>query len=92
MIETIRNRYFLHIMHSGNEEKKQELLRKRVAHLGENARIYSDQFGAEPYLIWIGDNVIVASDVQFIEHDASYYNVYRYLNEKPDVRGEKWGL
>lgn len=78
-------------MHSGNEVRKEKLLRERVAYLGERSRIYSDDFGAEPWLLSIGNDVIVASGVSFIEHDASYYTAFRYLGEKADVKGEKMG-
>lgn len=91
MINALKKRYFMYVIHSNNEKRKEKILRRHIAHLGSNSRIYSDQFGAEPYLLWIGNNVIVASGVRFIEHDASYYNMYRVLNEKADIKGEKMG-
>lgn len=90
-VSKIKNRMFMTIMHSGNEKKKEKVLRKKIAHLGTNSKIFSDSFGAEPYLLWIGDNVIVASGVKFIEHDASYYNVHRYINRSAPIQGEKMG-
>jgi len=91
IIQTIKNRWFLHVMHSGNERKKGQLLKKRLAHVGKNCRIYSDSFGTEPWLIWLGNDIIVASGVAFIEHDASYYTAYRYLEEKANPETEKMG-
>lgn len=91
LINKIENRYFLYVMHSENDLKKEKILRKKIAHLGNNSRIYSDKFGSEPWLVSIGDDVIVASGVSFIEHDASYYSVYRYLGEIPNVFAEKKG-
>lgn len=91
LVEKIRNRYFMFVMHSGNEDKKEKVLRKKLAFLGENSRVYSDQFGTEPWLLSIGNNVIVASGVMFIEHDASYYTAYRYMNKKFNVNTEKMG-
>lgn len=91
IIQIIKNRWFLHIMHSENEKKKERMLRKRVAHIGENCRIYSDFLGAEPWLLWLGNDVIIASGVKFIEHDASYYTAYRFLGEKANPKNEKMG-
>lgn len=91
LIRKLRNRYFSYVMHSGNDIRKEKELRKILYYLGENTRIYSDFFGAEPWLISIGSDTIVASGVKFIEHDASYYNAYRFLNKKAIPQGEKMG-
>lgn len=87
----IEDKIFRYVMHSGNEKRKEQLLKRYIAHIGNGSRIYSDTFGSEPYLIWVGDNVIVASGVRFIEHDASYYTAYRYLKEEARVENEKMG-
>ena len=39
--------------------------------VGDNCRIYTRNFGSEPFLIKIGDNVTVTTGVQFITHDGS---------------------
>lgn len=78
-------------MHSDNESRKEQLLRKILAHVGKNCRIYSDSFGAEPWLLWLGNDIIVASGVVFIEHDASYYTAYRALGEIANPETEKMG-
>jgi acetyltransferase-like isoleucine patch superfamily enzyme len=39
--------------------------------VGEGCRIYSLSFGAEPWLISMGDRVTITSGVQFINHDGS---------------------
>lgn len=41
--------------------------------------LYTLNFGAEPYLISIHDNVICAADVRFVNHDVSVFNVARLL-------------
>ena len=89
----IEDRIFKFVMHSGDEKKKRSALKRQVAHIGNGTRIFTDSFGAEPYLLWIGDNVIVASGVKFIEHDASYYTAYRYLKEvgRAEPEHEKMG-
>ena len=91
LAQKIKNRMFMITMHSGDEKKKEKALREKIAFLGKRSRIFSDSFGAEPYLLWIGNDVIVASGVKFIEHDASYYNVHRYLDKNAVTQGEKMG-
>ena len=59
-------------------ERKELLLRKICYHVGTNTRICNNDFGTEPYMISIGNDVIVAAGVKFIEHDASYFNMCRY--------------
>ncbi|MFZ5807381.1 MAG: acyltransferase [Verrucomicrobiota bacterium] len=39
--------------------------------VGKNCRIFNTYFGTEPWLIRLGDRVVIASSVQFITHDAS---------------------
>jgi len=39
--------------------------------IGKDCRIYSMQFGSEPYLITIGNHVTISNDVQFITHDGA---------------------
>lgn len=63
--------------------KKWNRMQYRIYHLkkigttiGENAWIFSDDIEtAEPYLVTIGNNVMIANDVSFTTHDASasYY-------------------
>lgn len=49
-------------------------------HVGKNVAIYTDDFGFEPYLIHIDDNVTIAAQAMLVTHDASCYNIRRYLN------------
>jgi acetyltransferase-like isoleucine patch superfamily enzyme len=41
------------------------------ATIGSNCLLIGEDYGTEPYLVTIGENVIVALGVQFITHDAS---------------------
>jgi acetyltransferase-like isoleucine patch superfamily enzyme len=41
------------------------------ANIGENCRVYTKNFGSEPFLITIGNNVTITSGVKFITHDGS---------------------
>lgn len=72
-------------------DKRNELLRSEFWHIGNNSYICTDWFGNEPYLIWIGDNVIVAGGVRFNNHDASCWCAYRNLDIKVGQRHEKVG-
>lgn len=53
--------------------------------LGKNVRIYSNIFSDECFLIEIGDNSTISSDVKLITHDSSIGKVY--LN-KTDLFGK----
>lgn len=39
--------------------------------VGNNCRVYTTNFGSEPFLITIGNNVTVTSGVKFITHDGT---------------------
>jgi len=39
--------------------------------VGKNSRIYTLDFGSEPFLVSIGDSTTVSSQVRFITHDGS---------------------
>lgn len=39
--------------------------------LGKNCRVYTIDWGSEPFLITIGDNVTITYGVKFITHDGS---------------------
>ncbi|WP_208347307.1 acyltransferase [Pseudaestuariivita rosea] len=49
----------------------QSLARKSGVTVGQNCRILTKDFGSEPFLITIGDNVTVSGDVKFINHDGA---------------------
>lgn len=60
--------------------------------LGENCRIYIKNWGAEPFLITIGDRVTITSGVRLITHDGSTClfrdkNGYRYQKYMPITIG-----
>lgn len=50
---------------------RQRALRYGVK-MGKNCRLMSLDFSSEPYLIEMGDHVLVASHVQFITHEAGW--------------------
>lgn len=50
--------------------------RSQGIELGKNVRIYSNIFSDEGFLISIGDNTTISSDVKLITHDASIGKVF----------------
>lgn len=59
--------------------KVAELMRPHFYYLGKNVMLYTTNFGTEPYLISIDDNVSVAAGVCFINHDISCFHMADYL-------------
>ncbi|WP_350016677.1 acyltransferase [Rhodanobacter sp. IGA1.0] len=59
------------------------LARKLGVSVGEGCRIYTRQFGSEPFLVTIGKRVTVTSGVQFITHDGSTWLIR-------DVKGRRF--
>lgn len=55
-------------------------MRKYMYHVGDGVQLWATNFGTEPYLISIDDNVNVAAGVRFINHDVSAINLSKYLN------------
>lgn len=47
-------------------------LRKMGVRVGEECRIYSSNFGGEPWLIRLGNRVCVANDVTFVNHQLNW--------------------
>jgi acetyltransferase-like isoleucine patch superfamily enzyme len=64
--------------------------RKIGVQIGEGCRIYTTQFGSEPFLIKIGNKVTITSGVKFITHDGSTWLMRdekgrRYLFQRIDI-------
>ena len=53
-----------------------QYFRKKGIKCGKNCNILSDICTKEPFLISIGDNVTISSNVHFITHDASVAKVF----------------
>lgn len=81
--KVIKKIKYLQLKHS-SPEKRPELLRKQLYHIGNGVRLWTYYFGTEPYLISIHDNVTVASEVRFINHDVSAITIHRYLGLPDD--------
>src|SRR3989338_4277419 len=67
---------------SYNEFTIENYLRKKVCLIGKGNRIYTKNFGSEPYLVKIGNHCTIAAGVLFITHDGGTW-VFR--NEIPNL-------
>lgn len=56
----------------GSQETVIRTLRAMGVRVGERCRIYTINFGTEPWLIRIGDHVCVSNDVTFVNHDLNW--------------------
>ncbi len=65
LIQKLKLRY-------GSEETVVRTLRAMGVRIGERCRIYTANFGAEPWLIRIGDHVCISNDVTFVNHGLNY--------------------
>ena len=52
-------------------------------HIGENVLFCTSKIGTEPGLITIGNDVIIASDTQFVNHDMSLTTIDNYFKSSP---------
>ena len=64
-----------------------DFFRKNGMSTGEDCHIYSNILPAEPYLVSIGDNVTISSEVIFVTHDNSiikinplWPNIFGFIN------------
>lgn len=70
-------------------KKKKDRL-KKLAQIGENCEIFGDvDFGSEPYLISLGDNVKISHGVKLITHDGGIHVLRNLKKEykKADIIG-----
>jgi len=56
----------------GSQETVIRTLRAMGLQIGERCRIYTSNFGTEPWLIRIGDHVCISNDVTFVNHDLNW--------------------
>jgi acetyltransferase-like isoleucine patch superfamily enzyme len=52
--------------------------------VGNNCRFYSANFFSEPYLVEIGNDVIVSGEVKFVTHDGG---IFLLKDKIPNIRG-----
>lgn len=59
-----------------------KLLRHAGMTIGEDCRLFSADWGSEPYLIRLGEHVVVSNNVRFLTHDGA---VWVFRREDPDL-------
>jgi acetyltransferase-like isoleucine patch superfamily enzyme len=57
----------------GSNKTHLKLARKWGVEVGERTIILNCDFGAEPYLVTIGNHCLIAAKVQFVTHDAGIW-------------------
>lgn len=57
----------------GSSAYKIKYLRKKGAKVGKDCLILTDKFGTEPFLIEIGDHVVIATGTHLINHDGGVW-------------------
>lgn len=62
----------------GSQDTVIRTLREMGVQVGERCRIYTSNFGSEPWLIRIGNHVCVSNDVTFVNHDLTWPFQDRY--------------
>lgn len=65
LIQKLKLRY-------GSQDTVIATLRAMGVQIGERCRIYSHNFGGEPWLIRIGDHVCISNDVTFVNHNLTW--------------------
>lgn len=72
MISILKKKYFEFRISISNSKKRAELYRKHLGvRIGKNIRFTGKpQWGTEPFLIEIGDDVTITQDVSFLTHDG----------------------
>jgi acetyltransferase-like isoleucine patch superfamily enzyme len=75
----------------GSDATVVRTLREMGMRVGDRCRVYTQRIGSEPWLIRIGDHVVIAPDVSIITHDAAnwlYQDRYESLTSfgKVDIR------
>ncbi len=82
IIKKIKNGLLKMRVKSGSNKLRIKYLRAKGVKIGENCLIFTIAFSTEPYLIEIGDHVVVSSGTTFITHDGA---VWLFRDKYPDL-------
>lgn len=80
-----RRLFMLRLMLFRSGYRRAEYLKEKnyFHHQGEHCYFVPHNFGTEPYLIGLGNNVYVASEVSFVNHDITAA-MFRYM--EPEIK------
>lgn len=70
---------------ASSSQARIKYLRKKGVKIGVGCRVYSMKFSTEPFLIEIGDNVVISAGTEFITHDGSV------VLFKKEIQGQVFG-
>lgn len=56
----------------GSQKTVIKTVRKMGVQVGKDCRIYTANFGSEPWLVRIGDHVCISNDVTFVNHNLNW--------------------
>ena len=86
-VKNIISKIYIKLFVKSNNSKIKYLI-KRGAKIGSNTKIISgiNSLGSEPYLIEIGSNCLISSEVLFVTHDGgmNVLNNLNYFEKKSD--------
>jgi acetyltransferase-like isoleucine patch superfamily enzyme len=74
--------YWRRLYASDQNKWRIEKLKKQGAVIGNDCLIFSMEFSTEPYLIEIGDHVVISSGTQLITHDGA---VWLFRDKYPNI-------
>jgi acetyltransferase-like isoleucine patch superfamily enzyme len=60
------------VLKYGSQAARVRVLRRMGVRIGERCRIYTTNWGSEPWLIRIGDRVCISNDVTFVNHGLNW--------------------
>ncbi len=72
MLGELRRLYWKQLLKFGNDATKVRALRKMGVRIGERCRVYTTNFGSEPWLVRLGDHVCISNDVHFLTHSLNW--------------------
>jgi len=84
MLSILKRKYIQWKLNSSSSKKRADYYRKHLGiKIGDNIRFTGKpQWGTEPYLIQIGNNVTITQDVSFLTHDGA---VGLFREEHPGI-------
>ena len=82
MIKQIKNTIQRYKLRTGSVEYRINYLRNKGVKIGKDCLIFTFSFSTEPYLIEIGNHVVVSSGTDFITHDGA---VWLFRDKHPDL-------
>lgn len=75
---SLRHIWVKMVMRLGSDARVAQALRGLGMRIGEGTRYYSMRLPGEPWLVRIGKNCLIASDVTFLTHDANTIFQHKY--------------